>query len=341
METSSPEYRRFVDSFQDSGTTRERHESFDLGALLALRGTERESAEKMLIVRLACRQEDPRVPAAMTALGPSTETLSALRSALDRYPKNRTRIAVARALWDLERLPSAVTALLEMAREATRPDRRAAALGALGDIPGDAMDEALLAAAGRDPEATVRMVAVSTLCERHRLESRGQAGDPVAALLARLRGGDAPAREAAAAELRALLPRRPAEPDATAARRWLTPSGQHLIEGEPQSTTYGEDRPQPLIEGAHVYTLVDPATGDVVATFSGHEGRDSDVDITRYAVVGDMLHCVEFRSYEDSCWAVPHVSEVRRSTPVTGLRALEDGDPGQLDAALGLRGRHE
>jgi len=201
----SANFHRFVDSFHDGGTTRERYESFDLTALSSLEGAEREAAEVLLLERLAKQEEDPRVPPALVVLRASPAARAGLRQALAAYPNDRTRVAVAEALWQVERHAPAVEVLVEIARTATLPDRRIAASNALRDIPGPEADEALLHVVEHDEDDTSRMAAEIALFEKYRIEGLRRVPGTVSTISSRLRSPDETAREAALRELRTLV----------------------------------------------------------------------------------------------------------------------------------------
>ena len=111
-------------------------------------------------------------------------------------------------------------------------------------------------------------------------------------------------------------------------RRWSTPDGLHLVEGEPQSSCYGSQPVQPLIDGAHVYTLVQPATGEVRQRWAGGEVFNPPFtdheDITRFVVIGNQLVMVLFWYSEDSCYGFSRCVEGPRTVVLEGL-ALSEG----------------
>lgn len=203
--TGSESFIRFVDSFHDSGSTLTRHEDYDLDSLCRLQGAEREAAEELLLERLEKTVEDPRVPRALVAMKPSAHALDAMKIALMAYPSNRTRVALAAALWQLEQSIAAVGALDEVARTSSRPDRRIAAVNALRDVPGEVSDEALLHVIEHDEDDTARMAAEIALYEKYRIEGLRRIKGTLSSLSTRLRDDDELIREDALFQLRMIV----------------------------------------------------------------------------------------------------------------------------------------
>ena len=200
-------FRRFVDSYHDSGSSRSRHENFDLDALARLEGAERDAAEILLIERLEKKKEDPRVPRALMAMQPSKKATEAMRIALASFPSNHTRVALALALWQLEQNGAPVDILADMVRKSGRPDRRIAAMNALGELPGELADEALLHAVEHDTDDTARMAAELALCEKYKIEHLRRVKGTLCSLSANLRDDEQKTRDAAMSDLRLIVER--------------------------------------------------------------------------------------------------------------------------------------
>ena len=196
---------RFVKSYHDSGSTRERRESFDLAALCQLEGAEREAAEVLLLERLENNVEDPRVPDALHAMKPSENALEAMRSALKRYPDNHTRIALASVLWKLEKSPDSVSVLIEIAKTPTWTERRIAAINALRDIETIEADDALFEAIEKYDDEAVHMIAQIALFEKYKLDGLRHTDERISALYKNLHSRDEKQRVEALEELRSLI----------------------------------------------------------------------------------------------------------------------------------------
>src|SRR5687768_7329552 len=101
----SDAWNRFEQSLNDT-SSRAAMERFDLEALAALAGSERDAAEQRLIDLLGSGNGDPRVPHALQALG-SARGLDAMRRLVGRLPPDDARVAVAEILWTGERSAAA------------------------------------------------------------------------------------------------------------------------------------------------------------------------------------------------------------------------------------------
>ena len=166
----SASFETFVRSVRDGGSSRERHESYDLQALAALDADELVQAEDLLLERLADRTEDPRMVPALLQIGPSPRGLKAMQDALSAYPKNRTGVALALALWRLNQDDAALEKLIATATKSGRPDRRMAAINALGSVPHPQADATLLYAIQNDEDDLIPTAAESALLEKYGLD---------------------------------------------------------------------------------------------------------------------------------------------------------------------------
>jgi HEAT repeats len=203
VSATSPEYQRFLDSVHAPLDSREPVERFDLEALAALHGHERDQAEKILL-DLLDREDDGRVPDALAAMG-SSRAAAPLKRALARGGGELMRVRTAEALWRLAQDPDALDVLRTLAETAVYWGARNAAIGALGRT-GAAVDDALFAALD-DGDEVVRYNAMSSIWKQHGLEAiaaaapRGRLNGLYARAISRLAAVRAPA----IAELRAAL----------------------------------------------------------------------------------------------------------------------------------------
>jgi HEAT repeats len=153
----SDDFERFERSLHHSG--RRDDEAFDLDALERLSGAERERAEEMLTSRL--RGGDHRAVEALAVLS----TPSALEALRDAVTSARGEVLASLARWLSRSDPEAAR---ETAFRALRSDDDSVRVGgvqALGDLPGDDIDSALLAAVD-DPVSEVRFFTTRALFER-------------------------------------------------------------------------------------------------------------------------------------------------------------------------------
>lgn len=200
----SESYENFIRSVHDSGSSRARHESYDLTALRELTGDELAQAEELLLQGLADGKEDPRVVSALMALGPSPRGKAAMKDALDNYLKNYTCIALARGLWQLEQSPKAMAKLIEMATTSPFQDRRMTAVNALGEVSDPAADEALLYALREDKDELIPFAAKSRLYTKYKLDQY-QKDPAIRRLNKELKAEDPAVRQAAHSALADLI----------------------------------------------------------------------------------------------------------------------------------------
>jgi HEAT repeat protein len=198
-EQVSPSFQRFTDSLEVTG--RESLESYDLNALFALEGQERDQAEQILIERLI-ETNDPRAPKALRQLG-SEKALPALRRALVEQ-SGEMQVEVANTLWSLTREPSSITAITGVLQNGELYDRVNAAFS-LRNYPPEAVKEALLAAI-EDDDKLVRANAVDSLFLLYGLNEWEQVpGRGISLLGLRLRSAFPSVRQEAVKELRAII----------------------------------------------------------------------------------------------------------------------------------------
>lgn len=112
--------------------------------------------------------------------------------------------------------------------------------------------------------------------------------------------------------------------DGDGGRRWVTPDGRVLVEGEPSPVDF-EGVPLPGVVEAHAYELRD-GSGQVLKTFQAERKRIQEYHerfwITSYQVVGDQL--IKFDSYcfEESTYDTPFAHEAEKSVVMTGLKPV-------------------
>lgn len=195
----SPAFQRFSDSLKVTG--RESLESYDLDALFALEGQERDRAEQILIERLT-ETTDPRAPKALRQLG-SEKALPALHLALDKQA-GEMRVEVANTLWSLTRDPSAIAAIIQVLRQDELYGRVNAAFS-LRNYPEDTVKEALFEAI-EDEAKLVRANAVDSLYLLSGLNDWEQVpGRGISLLGLRLRSAFSSVRQEAVKDLRAII----------------------------------------------------------------------------------------------------------------------------------------
>lgn len=108
-------------------------------------------------------------------------------------------------------------------------------------------------------------------------------------------------------------------------RRWRTPAGELLVEGAPQTTAYGSNPPQPLLDGAHDYDLVDPTSGEALQRWQRSDeliGHGDTEILKRHVVAAQELIEVTFDYYEDSCWGVGNIRGDKRRVLLRGLEPI-------------------
>jgi hypothetical protein len=160
------DFDQFMARFMLQGSMREALSDFDVPALLALKGAERQEAEEVLIERLESSVNDPRVPRALGFMK-SRRALPALRRVTRAL--NETAVEAALFLWELERDPGAAEALVRTLRESHIDTARLLAANALRDFPGPATEAALLQALD-DEDELVRGRAGAVLMRQKGLE---------------------------------------------------------------------------------------------------------------------------------------------------------------------------
>ena len=198
----SPEYQRFLHSLEEP-VGRSNVDSFDRRALLSLAGAEKTAAEDLLIGMLA-RPADARVARALVDLG-TTRAVPALRDALSRASADLVRVALAQALHRLAGDTTGVDVLVQVLRGSKSWSARSSAAVVLARFPGDAAEQALLAAID-DAEPTVRANAFAALLDRHHLTQLTSSYlDALGMLAIRLRSELRSIQHAASAQLRRLL----------------------------------------------------------------------------------------------------------------------------------------
>lgn len=112
--------------------------------------------------------------------------------------------------------------------------------------------------------------------------------------------------------------------DGDGGRRWVTPEGRVLVEGEPSPVDF-EGVPLPGVVEAHAYELRD-GSGKVLGTFQPEQIRLDDYkecfNLIHYQVVGTAL--VRFTSYcfEESTYDTPFAHEAEKSVVMSGLKPL-------------------
>jgi hypothetical protein len=190
---ASPEYTRFLESVR--GSDPKWRESVDIDALLALQDPERTEAEDLLISLLS--GEDWRIPEALAAMG-SRKSISPLEARLEKA-RGKMKLAVAKALVDLKALRRMDETVAEVLWEGEYTGGLAALVFA-EDLPSEIVKQALVWAALKHPEPTVRSSAGATL-----LYVSGIADEPLALdfrpLYLRLGEGSEEERKKAHAEL--------------------------------------------------------------------------------------------------------------------------------------------
>lgn len=119
-----------------------------------------------------------------------------------------------------------------------------------------------------------------------------------------------------------LMARGPHPPAST--RRWATPGGSILIEGDPSSIHFiGLEIPG--LTEAHSYVRHAP-NGETEAVYEPVRDRPWQyVDhywLTRYQVMGEVLVRFESHCYQESTYETPHAGEPEQKTILSGLRLL-------------------
>lgn len=152
----SPDFQLFAESVV--GVSLEWRETVDIEALLRLEKDERRSAVELLIERLEL--DDWRAPPALAA----AEARGAVMPMKRRLPhaSGRMKIAIARALADLEAIPRADEIVAEVLREGD-PDSGLAALAAAEEMRSVPIRDALAWSCLHHPSPEVRANAGATL----------------------------------------------------------------------------------------------------------------------------------------------------------------------------------
>lgn len=107
-------------------------------------------------------------------------------------------------------------------------------------------------------------------------------------------------------------------------RRWRTPDGRVLAEGEPSPVDF-EGVPLPGVAEAHAYRLLD-GSGAVLQAFGPGQVRLDEYKecfhLIRYQVIEGEL--VRFTSYchEESTYDTPFAKEPERTVILSGLKPL-------------------
>lgn len=167
MSERSPQYQRFMASFEGPVDSPSAMMSFDMTALAEVTDeTERGLIAEALIARIEAREEDPRVVPALLEIGTGA-AIAALEGALDGA-HSLTNVTAAHRLWTDFNREEGRNALLAAAREATGSVRTAALKG-LADVAGKDVD-ALLLELLDDPESLCRSTALTHLYEKHGLK---------------------------------------------------------------------------------------------------------------------------------------------------------------------------
>jgi hypothetical protein len=164
----SPDFQRFAESV--TGVSPEWRETVDIDALLRLEKDERRAATELLIERLEL--DDWRAPPAIAA----AEARGAVMPMKRRLPlaTGRMKIAIARALADLEAIPRADEIVAEVLREGD-PESGLVALSAAQEMRSVPVRDALAWSCLHHPSPEVRANAGATL-----YYFAGLAGDPLA-----------------------------------------------------------------------------------------------------------------------------------------------------------------
>ncbi|TKD04491.1 HEAT repeat domain-containing protein [Polyangium fumosum] len=186
-------FKRFVDSVERPGENF--RESVDVETLLSLEKEERRAAEELLMERLLV--DDWRAPPALAA----AETRGAVMPMQRALPdaSGRMKVAIARALEDLEAIPKADPIVAEVIREGDE-DSGPPAVVAAGQMKSPEIRDALAWACIHHPTRVVRVSAGATL-----LFMAGLAKSPLALefrpLIRGLRDDDEATRRATFAQI--------------------------------------------------------------------------------------------------------------------------------------------
>lgn len=195
--SASEAWTRLVRSIDDV-SSRAALASLDLAALDALTPAERASAEVLLGRRLRDGPPDPRVSAALIALG--SDAPQALVREGETW--DAVRVAAAVAWWEAERHPDAALALIDALRSAPSPRARLAALAVVETLDDADADEALIDAAATAPETAA--VCVRAWVRRRGWEGHSHPPSPLSTLAMRLGCAIPSVRASAEIELRRL-----------------------------------------------------------------------------------------------------------------------------------------
>jgi len=110
-------------------------------------------------------------------------------------------------------------------------------------------------------------------------------------------------------------------------RRWRTPAGTTLVEGDPSAIDFVGEVIPGLTE-AHTYTAYDEdgAVLEVYAPYRERLGPYSDhYWLTRYQVVDDTLVQFVSHCYEESTYDVPNAGQPEQKIILAGLKPLMEG----------------
>lgn len=199
----SPSFEAFVASVLEPMTWSNISEYSNVGALLLLKGDEREEAEELLFERL--RQHDGRAASALAELG-RARAIAPLRALLADTAPGGMRLAAAQALLRLGD-DSGLCAAQEVALHGEDPTSRQLAVSALATFPGGA-EPRVLELAIDDPDPNVRSAAARVLIASHQLQGFNVSyQDKLGLLQNRCSSQLASVRAAALAELREIFVR--------------------------------------------------------------------------------------------------------------------------------------
>jgi HEAT repeat protein len=199
MTEPSPYFQQFLDSFAVSD--RQSAEDYDITALLALTGKEREQAEDILIERLL-QIDDPRSPRALRYLH-SEKAINSLQQALTLF-NGEMLVETAFTLWELTKDQSLASKIIDVLQHGDLYARVSAA-NILRHFPVDIVETALFQAID-DPDKLVRANAVQSILEIHGLAPwETAAGRGISLLGLRLRSRFASIRQQAIAELHQII----------------------------------------------------------------------------------------------------------------------------------------